>query len=139
MTEIKYSSQRDPESLDKFRKLFLNDISSIIEDEEAIAYLELCVYEVIINVIDHSLLPEGLNSDISIIFTYDNSEIVIKINYYAKEFDFTQKKLPSIKKHFEEGKSRGLGVYMVRTLMDSYSYSFENNLNTITLKKKTSS
>lgn len=135
MDNKKYLIKRDVDSLDEFRISLLDDISSLINNEEINSYIELCTYEIIINIIDHSILPKDLPSEIEVTVQITDSKAYIKICYNSEEFDFTKKKLPKIKNHFKEGKSRGLGIYMIKTLMDDYSYEFEDYKNSITLIK----
>lgn len=157
MFEKKYTLQRNEKSLDSFRTDMTSEINTFFQkhlinedkkggtgiqqliklNEEVIAYFELAVYEIIINIIDHSTIPPDFSPEISAYIHVDENKIKATIEYYAEEFDFTSEKLPALKKHFSEGKSRGLGLYIIRTLMDNYSYNFENFRNSITIEKLT--
>ena len=106
-------------------------------NEEVIAYFELAVYEIIINIIDHSAIPPDFNPDISALISADEKKLTASIEYYAEEFDFTSQNVPDLKKHFTEGRRRGLGLYIIRTLMDYYSYNYEDFRNFITIEKLT--
>ncbi len=155
MFEKQYSVHRNPDSLGLFRKtvaselnahfeknLIHSDINSSLHikymnkfNEEILSYFELAIYEIIINVIDHSILPDGSDPDITVKIHAGEKKLKAAIEYYAEEFDFISKELPVIKSHFAAGKSRGLGVYIIRRLMDSCSYIFDDKKNTITIEK----
>ena len=63
------------------------------------------------------------------------NEILITIESYGDEFDITKVELPDIEEHYKSGKMRGLGIYIIRTLMDRVEHSYKDNINILKLVK----
>ncbi len=102
--------------------------------EDIISSIELALYEVVINVIEHGS-PEYRDTDISISCSLTRKKITLVINYSGDIFDITTFKLPDIVSHYKAGKKRGLGIYFIRTLIDDVKYTFRQKKNTVTMIK----
>ena len=110
--------------------LFQNNI-----DEDVISQIEITAYEALVNIIEHSSM-EKRGEEIAFECLVTGNRIEIKIENIGERFDITEAELPDIKKHYKNGKRRGLGIYIIRTLMDSIEYSYKGNLNTLRLIKE---
>ena len=51
-------------------------------------------------------------------------------------FDPLKKEEPDVSLSSEDRKVRGLGIFMVKKMMDKVSYKYENNNNILTIEKK---
>ncbi|MBN1501103.1 MAG: ATP-binding protein [Spirochaetes bacterium] len=136
MFKKKYVINRNVESLDILRESLNADMETYGFNHELISHFELCIYEIIINIIEHSKLPEDCNPDTILRVFEKNGDLISEIIYYAEKFDYTAKKMPDIETHFKSGHDRGLGVYIIRTLMEKFSYSFRKYRNKIIISKK---
>ncbi len=134
MNKINKRIERNVDDLDKFKEEFNDFLKNSKISAEILSQMELSVYEVIINVIDHTI-TENSNEKINVICEIYDKNINCQINYSGEMFDITKTKMPDIKKHFKEGKNRGLGVFIIRSLIDEINYSYDNNQNTVLLKK----
>ena len=101
---------------------------------ETALHIEMAVYEAAANVIEHGGAPFKRDA-ILINCSLARRTATVSITYRGLEFDPTGATLPDIKTHFDSGKDGGLGIYIIMALMDSVSYSFSENTNTLTLKK----
>jgi serine/threonine-protein kinase RsbW len=89
---------------------------------EAVDNIMLAVDEACTNIIKHAYqsYPEG---EIIIKVEYDNDKFTILIIDYGKTFDPTTVPKPDLKKYYQEHKVGGLGMYLMRTLMDDVKYT----------------
>jgi serine/threonine-protein kinase RsbW len=104
---------------------------------ENILDTQLAVEEVITNVIVHGYRGPGNIIHLSCRFTGDLAEI--RVSDSAPRFDPLLLPEPELDADIENRKIGGLGIYLVRQVMDSLSYSYENNMNVLTMQKKKSS
>ena len=122
------------EELEKIRKKILKFLTKNDIKLEIISQVELSVYEVLINILKYSPVMDkskSINTDVVI----SSETVEVRICNYGDEFDLTGVELPEIKSHFKSGVNHGLGIYMIRTLMDEVKYSYEDNINCVTLIK----
>lgn len=104
---------------------------------EEVLDTQLAVEEIITNVIVHGYRGPGYTIHLSCRFTGDHAEI--RVSDSAPRFDPLSLPEPELDADIDDRKIGGLGIYLVRQVMDSLSYSYENNSNILTMKKKKSS
>lgn len=104
-------------------------------DEVQVAQYSLAVYELAANIVEHGGSAYA-RDPLDITWTIIDQEITITVEYRGTPFDITKMPLPDLGKHAESGKDGGLGIYMIRTIMDVVKYSRTNQLNTIVMIKK---
>ena len=91
--------------------------------------------EAIVNVINYAY-PEKMG-DIEITHdVMDNGKLVIEIIDWGVPFDPTLIKEPDINASLEDRKVGGLGIYMIRRIMDEVTYKREGNRNILKLIKE---
>jgi anti-sigma regulatory factor (Ser/Thr protein kinase) len=122
------------DDLDLFKKEFTLFLIDTKINPDILSQVELAAYEAVVNVIDHTV---SKNSDAKIEFNclISDTDISCQISYSGNKFDISKANLPDVVKHFKEGRNRGLGVYIIRTIMDEVDYSYNNNCNTLSLVK----
>jgi anti-sigma regulatory factor (Ser/Thr protein kinase) len=113
--------------------VFLSIFSQNQIHGDIISRIELSVYEVLINIVDHGS-EAYRTSPISLQCSLSDSAIQLVIEYPGDEYDITAAGLPEIESHAAAGKRRGLGLYIIRTLMDSVEYSFADGLSRVVLE-----
>lgn len=103
--------------------------------EKTIYSLQLAADEAASNIIEHAY--EGI-SDASLFMTCDmrGSEIVITMRDQGKTFNPTKVKEPNLKADLSERQIGGLGVYLMRKLMDSVHYESSKSGNLLTMTKR---
>lgn len=97
--------------------------------------INLALEEAVVNVMNYAY-PEGTLGEIDISVTFSDGSITFTIQDTGTPFDPTKVSNPDTSLSAEERPIGGLGIYLVRELMDEVSYCYENNHNILTLKKK---
>lgn len=103
--------------------------------EKAIYSLQLAADEAASNIIEHAY--EGV-SDAFLIVTCDirGDEIVITMRDTGKSFNLAAVKEPNLKADLSERQIGGLGVYLMRKLMDNVQYEATRSGNLLTMTKR---
>ncbi|MGH7144370.1 MAG: ATP-binding protein, partial [Planctomycetota bacterium] len=90
------------------------------------------------NVMEHAY-PDTVSlgaQEIELTLDADDSEFRAVIRDSGVKFDTTQLRDVNIRRHVKEGHNGGLGVYMMRRIMDEVNYSFfQNSCNELQMIK----
>ncbi|MDD5411295.1 MAG: ATP-binding protein [Methylobacter sp.] len=106
----------------------INDFSG---DREALAYhLNLVLTEATANAIKHSAAtaPED---NVRITIHMEENELNIKVYDHGQGFDLETVPLPD----FDNPKESGMGIFFIRTLMDSVTYTRQGDCNVLEIIK----
>ena len=95
---------------------------------------QLAVEEVITNIINHGYKNAGGEIVISCRINVNQAEVRIRDN--APRFDPLSLPEPDLEGTIENRKIGGLGVFLVRQVMDEISYRYENGQNILVMIKK---
>ncbi|MCH8325665.1 MAG: ATP-binding protein [Bacteroidetes bacterium] len=96
----------------------------------------LAVDEACTNIIEHSYHSKP-NLDIEISVSFTKSNIVIRIIDYGETFETSSFKDLNLELYHKQRRVGGLGVYLMKTLMDDVRYtSVKNKYNQVLLTKK---
>ncbi len=106
-------------------------------DNEAANKIQLACEEALVNVINYAY-PDK-DGELEIAFDNKPDALEIQISDSGIPFDPLALAAPDITAPMEERKIGGLGIYMIRKLMDQVSYKRENDRNVLTLIKKNGS
>lgn len=96
----------------------------------------LAVDEACTNIIKHAykLSPQG---EIIIKIDYDEEQFTITIIDYGKSFEPDRIPRPDLQKYYREHRVGGLGMYLMKSLMDDVEYtSIPGKYNQVLLSKK---
>jgi serine/threonine-protein kinase RsbW len=104
---------------------------------EEILDTQLAVEEVITNIIVHGYKKTGFWIHLSCRF--NRRGIRIQVADTAPRFDPLAIPEPELGGDIEERKIGGLGVFLLRQVMDEISYRYENGKNILTLEKRRTS
>ncbi len=102
---------------------------------EIIENIMLAVDEACTNIIKHAYksIPDG---EIKIELKYNSKKFTIIIFDYGNTFDPLIIPDPDLRKYYDEGKVGGLGMYLMKTLMDEVEYkSVPGKYNRVLLSK----
>ena len=100
-------------------------------DKEALAYqLNLVLTEAMTNAIKHSKVNDPKDT-VRITIHFQGNELVIKVYDHGQGFDLESVPLPDL----EKPKEGGLGLFLIRTLMDSVSYKTGKECNVLEIRK----
>jgi serine/threonine-protein kinase RsbW len=100
---------------------------------EEILDTQLAVEEVITNIILHGYEETG--GEIQISCTITSQRIGIRVTDSAPPFDPLSIPEPDLEENMEDRKIGGLGVYLLRQVMDEISYRYEDGKNILTMVK----
>jgi len=108
-------------------------------EEEEILDTQLAVEEAITNVIVHGYEENGEQGEIVITCRATKGRVEIQIEDTAPPFDPLSLPEPDLTASIEDRKIGGLGIFLIRQVMDGIVYRYENNKNILVLvKRKTS-
>lgn len=96
--------------------------------------LNLALEEAVTNVIMYAY-PEGTDGTVDITTTADTQSLTFTIKDSGKAFDPTQHAEADITLSAEERPIGGLGIFLVRKIMDTVDYERKDGFNILTLKK----
>lgn len=97
--------------------------------------LNLALEEAVVNVMEYAY-PEGQKGNVEIEVTADQQWMTFVIMDTGIAFDPTTKEDADTTLSAEERPIGGLGIFLVRQLMDVIDYKRQDNKNVLTLRKK---
>ena len=132
-------SERLTLSCDLARVPELNDfIMSIAErlgmDTATSAQVQLAVEEAVVNVMNYAY-PDGRKGFVTIKAMSDGHELRIVVIDSGTAFDPTSKEKADVTLSFEDRPIGGLGIFLVREIMDTINYERTDNRNILTMSK----
>ena len=115
---------------------FINDVCQSLGIEETLTMqLTLAVEEAAVNVMNYAYEPGTLGT-VDLYAEAGNGELKIIISASGVAFDPTQKAEADITLTAEERPIGGLGIFLVRQIMDNVNYRRQDGRNILTLTKK---
>ncbi len=103
-------------------------------DDQAVWEVQLAVDEAATNIILHAYGGEG-EGPITIQVDAKDGEFVICLHDRGKPFDPDAVPHPDLHSPLEERKTGGLGLYLMRKLMDRVDFHFDSDYNMVTMAK----
>ena len=101
---------------------------------EAQFAFSLGLEEVFVNVVTHGIAQSGA-SEVFVTLTADDASIELTLRDDTRAFNPLDLPAPDLEAALEERALGGLGVHLVRTLMDEVSYRRVGDQNQLTLRK----
>lgn len=120
----------------------LSRVQAFVEEIEALGMfpasfsmqLNLVLEEALSNIIFYAYEPGSVQS-ITIDFIYRDKSLEINIMDTGKAFDPTAKEDPDINLPAEERPIGGLGIFLIKKIMDELSYTRRGEHNVLKMKK----
>ena len=135
MMEKKLILQNEVEQLSKLSD-FIDSIAEELSIDSSMAMsLNLAIEEAVTNVVMYAY-PEGEVGNVVIIANFTEGMLVFTISDNGIPFDPTSKTDADVTLNVEERPIGGLGIFLVKNLMDFVGYERKNGYNILTLKKK---
>ena len=148
MLAIRYTPQRYESTLNETLTL-KNDVHEVAElsnfqksfyekmnlEKSLARQLRLAVEEAVVNVIEYAY-PAGTEGNVEVTMMSDGHRLKVMIVDAGVPFDPTIEKKADTTLSAEERRVGGLGIYLVRELMDSINYERVDGHNILTLKKE---
>jgi len=123
------------ENLSEIRDFVSGNARTADIPEATVENIILAVDEACTNIIKHAynLSPEG---EIIIKIEYDEEKFMVTIIDYGKSFEPDRVPLPDLQKYYREHRVGGLGMYLMKSLMDDVEYiSVPGEYNQVLLSK----
>lgn len=123
------------EYLDEIREFVAETARASGFSEKTIYSLQLAADEAASNIIEHAY--KGVkNATLAITCDFENNHIIITMHDTGLAFDSKAVKQPNLKANLNERQIGGLGVYLMRKLMDSVEYESSKSGNLLTMTKR---
>jgi serine/threonine-protein kinase RsbW len=122
---------------------FLDEIRDFVAEvardggfnDKEIYSVQLAADEAATNIIEHAY--EGVaNGHIELTCGMRGAELVIAMQDHGKSFDSKKVKKPNLKANLSERQIGGLGIYLMRKLMDEVNYCSSGEGNLLTMIKR---
>lgn len=96
--------------------------------------LRLVVEEIVVNIVNYAY-PEGLDGELNVSITANDTEITLVFSDSGTPFDPLAKDDPDTTLGIDERPIGGLGIFLVKQMMDTVTYRYENGCNILTMSK----
>jgi anti-sigma regulatory factor (Ser/Thr protein kinase) len=131
---MRASFRREIGALDEIFGFVRGFFSAKEIDRENLFAVDLVVEEIFTNLVKYN---QGTNHDIDIELDKREDRLTIRlIDHDVDRFDVTKAAAAAIDKRLEERPIGGLGIHLVRKLMDDIEYDYVDRRSTITLVKR---
>ncbi|UKK50748.1 SpoIIE family protein phosphatase [Prevotella sp. E13-17] len=127
-----------PNDIQEVSKLtaFVDEVCEVVGFSPAVTMqMNLALEEAVVNVMNYAY-PEGTHGDVTIEAKTNDVRLKFTIIDSGTPFDPTAMEDVDIHQDAEDRPIGGLGIHLVRQIMDSVNYERVDNLNVLTLRKK---
>lgn len=130
------SIRSSTEFLGEVRKAVMSCLDDLAFSGPEANRLVLAVDEAVANVIEHAYAHdlEG-EAMIEITIETDGGKFCVDVLDRGSAFDPTKVELPNIKEHVKLGKRSGLGIFLIRRIMDEVHYDTTGGVNVLRMVK----
>lgn len=135
--KFKYSItvQASTEHLAEVRNFVAKHAASFGFKKQDVADIRLAVDEAYTNIIKHAYKQDKSRS-VDIELGYNSDEFWVSLLDSGETFDPASYTKPDVRKKIKEKKRGGVGVYLIKKLMDEVEYLKEGPVNEIRMIKK---
>ena len=103
-------------------------------DQKKIGKIELALEEALVNICKYSYPDEPGDAEVSC--KKDNSRFIIEIVDSGIPFDMTSLPAPDVTSSIEKRKIGGLGIFLIKKMVDEVKYRREGSFNILKLSIK---
>ncbi len=122
------------EFLDEIREFVGKKARSSGFSEKDVYSIQLAADEAASNVIEHAYAGKS-NGKIELTCDFKNNLLIITLMDHGKSFDPSEVKAPDLKANLFDRQIGGLGIYLMRTLMDDIQYRSDKSGNLLIMRK----
>jgi len=120
------------ENLDEVLTFVEEEIESSACPPKLVTQIAIAVEEIFVNIANYAYNPEVGGAKIRIIA---DDTVVIEFEDAGRPYNPLEKADPNIHAGIEERQIGGLGIFMVKNIMDTVDYRYESGKNILTIKK----
>lgn len=136
MEARKLTVKSKTENLSEIREFVSNAAKDFGFNQSAIENIILAVDEACTNIIKHAY-KYNAEGEIKITIKFKGEKFSIEIRDYGNTFDANTIPPPDLKKYYEQHRVGGLGMFLMKKLMDEVQYdSVPGKYNKVCLSKK---
>ena len=99
---------------------------------ERVGQVELALEEALVNIFTYAYGDHPQDAEVSW-HSDESGTLVIEIRDWGTPFDVLQAEAPDLQADMNQRKVGGLGIYIIRQLMDHVAYRYESRQNVLTL------
>ena len=123
----------EKENLQDLIKFVHRNIDSYV-DEKTISKIELVIEEIFINIVNYAYKDEEEKA-VCVDIRKDNQKMIITFEDNGIPFNPLDNEDPDIRLNAEERQIGGLGIYLVKKIMDDVKYLYKENKNILIIEK----
>lgn len=125
------------ESLGKISEFIASSARAAGLDDRAVWEVQLAVDEAATNIILHAYGEHNREGPLTILTHLNNDEFVVSLKDRGVPFDPNSVPDPDLTSPIEERSAGGLGIFLMRTLMDRVEFNFDaEGYNVLTMAKR---
>lgn len=121
--QLRIPSETD--NLELIREFVSKVASKIGFDSDDVGKIELACDEACTNVIKHAYDTQNNKKSLDVLIKIDFDRFTLIVTDHGKGFNPENIKMPNMKKYLAELKVGGLGIYLMKTLMDEVDYNIK--------------
>ena len=103
---------------------------------KAMFQIQVAIEEILVNIVSYAQLAEDDDIEIRCEVLAEPLRVVLQFLDGGVPFDPLKKKDPDITPNALMEREGGLGIFLVKKMMDDVSYAYEGGKNTLTIKKE---
>jgi len=128
--------QAGMDNLEKMIRFIEERYSILVSNKKMISQMRLVTEEVLMNII-HYAYP-GEKGNVEIDYEYDPDNLLLTISFIDEGISFNPLEVsdPKLNVEMENRKVGGLGIFLIKKLMDFAQYERQNNHNILKLQKR---
>ena len=127
--------KNEEQELTRVREFMENICDELQLDMHVAMKLQVAMEEMVTNVIFYAY-PEGTSADITLSAESDDKELTFVLSDTGKPFDPTAKEDADIEANPMDREQGGMGILIVKNIMNEVSYQRLGDTNQLTMKKK---
>lgn len=121
--QLRIPSQTD--NLGMIREFVSKVADKVGFDEDDIGKIELACDEACTNIIKHAYAQKNGNQTLDVLIKVEFDKFILVVTDHGKGFDPQKIKAPHMEQYLAEFKVGGLGIYLMKTLMDEVDYNIQ--------------
>jgi serine/threonine-protein kinase RsbW len=131
--ELKFKNEE--KELDRVTEFMESICDEVQLDMHVAMKLQVAIEEMVTNVIYYAY-PEGTSADITLTAESEDKELTFVLSDTGKPFDPTAKEDADIESNPMDREQGGMGILIVKNIMNEVSYQRLGDTNQLTMKKK---
>lgn len=115
---------------------FIDDGIKDIKDSKLLKKFNLVVEEIFVNIVSYAYSDNDTNNTVTISIKDNDDKTIITFIDSGKHFNPLIKDDPDLSLSVDERPIGGLGIYLVKKMMDNVEYEYKDNKNILTIEKR---